>query len=87
MKRAIARDMINTLMKTGYNNAIIFYCSPITNEVESRDMMSTSYNEVVLWAQQLEKFYKEINVSYVVYVNGEMFDSYGEPIVMEDIRL
>ena len=86
MKRATAREMINTLMKTGYNNAIIFYRSPITNEVESRDMMSTSYNEVVLWAQQLEKFYKEINVSYVIYVNGEMFDSYGEPIVMEDIR-
>ena len=86
MKRATAREMINALMKTGYNNAIIFYHSPVTNEIESRDMMSTSYSEVLLWAQRKDTSYKNDNISYAIYVNGEMFNSYGEPIMMEDIR-
>ena len=56
---------------------VIAFQSPITNHVEHRIIYSPHYGEGIGWLDSTIKFYKERNISFIAYANGEVYDFEG----------
>ena len=55
----------------GLHYAIIFWKSPLTNQMERRAVFSYNYNEVTDWVNRIKKDY--ISVDHVEYVDGVIY--------------
>ena len=54
-----------------------YYKSPVTNDVECRQGFFVESSEASLWAEGVTKFYKDKEIPYLLYLNGQLQDSYG----------
>ena len=86
MTRMECLSIVNTHTDFYYNGALvgkgafpvlIFFKSPVTNDVECRQGFFVEGAEASLWAEDLIKFYKDKGIPYVLYLNGYLKDSYG----------
>lgn len=59
------------------HNAVVFYYSPISRMTCQRNMLSTDKMEVDKWLQEVEITYKQDNITFISYIDGEYNDSFG----------
>ena len=80
MTRKEAIKMIDTLVNNslGLMSCIIFFRSLIGDTVEERHIFATNINELEVWATHVMELYKKYNMDYLVYINGETYDSNGD---------
>ena len=84
MTRMECLSIVNTHTDLYYNGSlagkgvfpvVVFFKSPVTNDVECRQGFFVEAFEASLWAEEVTKFYKDI--PYALYLNGNFEDSYG----------
>ena len=66
-----------SLAGRGVFPVLVFFKSPVTNDVECRQGFFVEGSEASLWAEGLTKFYKDKEIPYILYLNGQLEDSYG----------
>lgn len=86
MTRMECQSIVNTHTDLYYNGSLagkgvfpvlLFFKSPVTNDVECRQGFFVEGSEASLWAEGLTKFYQDNDISYILYRNGQLEDSYG----------
>lgn len=65
------------LMGRGVIPVAVFFRSPVTNDVECRQAFFLEALEADMWASDITKFYKDKEIPYILYMNGQLEDSYG----------
>ena len=66
-----------SLAGKGVSPVVVFFKSPVTNDVECRQGFFVEGFEASLWAEGVTKFYKDKEIPYALYLNGNFEDSYG----------
>lgn len=56
---------------------VIFYKSPVTDQVEHRIIYSPQFAEGIGWLTDTLKFYKERSIPFAAYSCGGIYDSEG----------
>ena len=86
MTRMECLSIVNTHTELYYNGSLaekgvfpvlVFFKSPVTNDVECRQGFFVEGFEASLWAEEVTKFYKDKDIPYALYLNGQFQDSYG----------
>ena len=86
MTRMECLSIVNTHTDLYYNGSLagkgvfpvlLFFKSPVTNDVQCRQGFFVEGSEASLWAEGLVKFYKAKDITYILYLNGQLEDSYG----------
>ena len=86
MTRMECLSIVNTHTDLYYNGSLagkgvfpvlLFFKSPVTNDVECRQGFFVEGFEASLCAEGVTKFYKDKEIPYAVYLNGNFEDSYG----------
>ena len=86
MTRMECLSIVNTHTDLYYNGSlagkgvfpvVVFFKSPVTNDVECRQVFFVEGFEASLWAEEVTKFYKDKDIPYALYLNGQFQDSYG----------
>ncbi len=86
MTRMECQSIVNThtdlyytgsLAGKGVFPVLLLFKSPVTNGVECRQGFFIEGSEASLWAEGLTKFYKDKEIPYILYLNGQLEDSYG----------
>ena len=84
MTRMECLSIVNTHTDLYYNGSLvgkgvfpvlIFFKSPVTNDVECRQAFFLEALEADMWASDITKFYKEHNIPYASYIGGKLDDS------------
>ena len=70
MTRAEAKQVLENVTHQGLFNAILFYQSPMTEEIEERHMYADSNAECIMWADTCVKSYQKLDIPCLVYLNG-----------------
>lgn len=60
-----------------WNSTIVFFKSPITNDVECRVAYFENFTEAALWLDEKEKFYKKNKIPFAIYLNTELRENEG----------
>ena len=78
MTRMECLSIVNTHADLYYNGSLVgkgvfpvllFFKSPVTNDVECRQGFFVEGPEASLWAEGLKKFYKDKEIPYLLYLN------------------
>lgn len=86
MTRMECLSIVNTHADLYYNGSLagkgvfpvlLFFKSPVTNDVECRQGFFVEGSEASLWAEGLTKFYQNKDIPYILYLNGQLEYSYG----------
>ena len=77
MNREDCKALLGKLNKDKYFSFVVFFRSPLTDEVEERHIFSDVEWEGRIWVDVVTKIYKENNIPYAVYVRGEHVDGQG----------
>lgn len=86
MTRMECLSIVNTHADLYYNGSLagkgvfpvlLFFKSPVTNDVECRQGFFVEGPEASLWAEGLTKFYQNKDIPYILYLNGQLENSYG----------
>lgn len=56
---------------------LIFYKSPVTQEVEYRVGYFEQSMEAILWEDKISSFYENHHISYVTYIDDRIYKSQG----------
>lgn len=70
MTREQAIKLLEQMKECRFNNALIFYYSPVSEIVEERHIYADDYAEIHKWANERAKEYCELNFDFALYVNG-----------------
>lgn len=62
---------------TQLNSGIVFFRSPITNDVECRVAYFENMVEAVLWLDEKEKFYRKHKIPFGIYLNTGLREHEG----------
>lgn len=62
---------------TQLNSGIVFYRSPITNDVECRVAYFENIAETALWLDEKEKFYRKNKIPFAIYLNTGLRENEG----------
>lgn len=62
----------------GLQTAIIYFFSPILNEVEERHIYADSITELRAWLNETCMFYNMHNICYLSYLNGVLETNQGD---------
>lgn len=86
MTRMECLSIVNTHADLYYNGSLagkgvfsvlVFFKSPVTNDVECRQGFFVEGSEASLWAESVTKFYQNKDIPYILYLNGQLENSYG----------
>ena len=64
-------ELLNKVRVRGFHSAVVFYRDPINETTQTRNVLSTSKSEVVIWAEECNEFYTNYGIPYEIYVNGK----------------
>ena len=70
MTREQTIKLLEQMKECRFNNALIFYYSPVSESVEERHIYADSYAEVSQWADERTREYNGLNFDFAVYING-----------------
>lgn len=62
---------------TQLNSGIVFYRSPITNDVECRVAYFKNIAETALWLDEKEKFYRKNKIPFAIYLDTGLRENEG----------
>ena len=80
MDRQECKNLLNDLQKIKLNYYIIFFRSPLTDEVEETHIFTDDKTPMYVgkeWLQQKIDFYKKHRINFAGYINGQMIDAEG----------
>lgn len=86
MTRMECLSIVNTHADLYYNGSLagkgvfpvlVFFKSPVTNDVECRQGFFVEGSEASLWAESVTKFYQNKDIPYILYLNGQLENSCG----------
>ena len=77
MNREDCKALLDKLSKDKHMSFVIFFRSPLTDEVEERHVFADVEWEGRIWVDIVTKIYKENNIPYAVYMKGEHVDGQG----------
>lgn len=66
-----------SLVGRGISPVVVFFRSPVIDEVECRQGFFVDMPEAILWADEQSKFYTEKKIPFALYVSGKLDDSFG----------
>lgn len=64
-------DLLKKVSVEGFHSAVVFYRDPVNETTQSRNVLSTSKTEVVIWAEECNEFYTNYGIPYEIYVDGK----------------
>ena len=70
----------------GLQAAMIVFRSPLTNSLEERHIYADSCMEVMVWATAEEKYYREKDIPFGIWVNNHIEVNYKFEITEEDCK-
>ena len=59
------------------NSGIVFFRSPVTNNVECRAAYFENIAEAALWLDEKEKFYRKSNIPFAIYLDTRLRENEG----------
>ena len=59
------------------NSGIVFFRSPITNDVECRVAYFENIAETDLWLYEKERFYKKNKIPFAIYLDAILIENEG----------
>lgn len=72
-----AKNILEKFQQYELHSAVIFYHDPIINITTHRNILSSDWNEVHAWLQNVIDNYKNWNCTFAAYMDGKFEDSYN----------
>ena len=72
------RQHKDTVTSKGLHTAIIYFRSPVTEEIEERHIYADEYTEVVEWLNNITTKYREANFTFITYLNNHIEEMNGK---------
>jgi len=73
MKRARGLEVLENVSHKGLYSVLIFYKSPITNEIEERHMYADANAECIQIAEKWLAEYCNLDIPCIIYLNGGIY--------------
>lgn len=75
--KEILQDIIKTSLKAEFVYAVVFYQSPMNEELTYRVAYFKEHIERELWCNEVKKFYDKNRIDYLMYVGyGRIYKLY-----------
>lgn len=77
MTRLECKSILDKAISKGMHSCIIFFYSPIHEQIEERHIYADKYFEVDKLASEWNKEYRNLDLTFTIYVDGvQKYDHY-----------
>lgn len=78
MDREDCKALLDKLTKDKHMSFVIFFRSPLTDEVEERHIFADQQWEGQTWLNSISEFYFNSKIPFAAYINGHYYVGEGQ---------
>ena len=75
---------LDEVFSKGMYAGMVVFRSPVDGKLDERHIYSDYNGEVVLWLDEVGKFYLEHDIPFITYLNNRIYETFKLEITEED---